>query len=77
MGLLPMCGGDRAASRTVSMRVRPLGLRRDGAGDATGLCCVKMMRGSRALEAAPRAEYGLREASADACGGRGAGLPMA
>ena len=55
------------AGRTVSRRVRLLGLGLEGAGDATGLCCVKMMRGSRALEAPPRAGYGLREESAGVC----------
>ena len=74
MGLLPMCGGDPAASSTQvapfrCVRLRPLGLRLEGAGDATGLCCVKMMRGSRALEAAPRVECGLREEYADVCTG--------
>ena len=49
------------------VRSRLLGLPLKGAGDATGLCCVKMMRGSRALEAPPRAGYGLREESAGVC----------
>ena len=74
MGLPRRSGDDRGpgslvdAGRTVSMRaLASAGLRLKGAGDATGLCCVKMMRGSRALEAPPRAGYGLREESAGVC----------
>ena len=59
------------AGRTVAMRARLLGLRLVGAGDATGLCCVKMMRGSRAPEAAPRA-YGSGRTPRACAGAAGA-----
>ena len=51
------------------MRVRLLGLRLEGAGDATGLCCVKMMRGKQS--AGGRRAYGLREDSEGVHGDRG------
>ena len=73
MGLLPDVrwrpGSLVDAGRTVAMRARLLGLRLEGAGDATGLCCVKMMRGSRALEAAgPMASGRTPRACAGAAG---------
>ena len=74
-GAVVTTAGRAASSMQVApfrcVRSRLLGLPLKGAGDATGLCCVKMMRGSRALEAAH--PYCLREESADVCGGRGAG----
>ena len=77
MGLPRRSGDDRGpgslvdAGRTVSMRVRLLGLRLEGAGDATGLCCVKMMRGQQS--AGGRRAYGLREDSEGVRGSRGSG----
>ena len=56
------------------MRARLLGLRPKGAGDATGLCCVKMMRGSEAAERwrPRRRAYGLRGDPEGVHGDRGA-----